>query len=104
MKTYHYIPNIWDKDELDVEDAYEFDSHLDIYAVNQSHKYDDIECQWLVEEMANDYFSNHDGWDSADSWSRNAIVFALWDSEKNFVGKFTVTLEFEPTFSAYKEK
>jgi hypothetical protein len=104
LKTYYYIPNIWDHDELDVEDAYEFKSNRDIVAVNYGHKYDDFELTWLVEEMAKDYLIKHDGWEISNTWRGNEREFAVWDSDKTFIGKFDVLLEYEPTFTAWMKK
>jgi hypothetical protein len=100
---YHYIPNIWDKDELDVEDAYEFESNRDIFATDEEN-YDGWELEWLVEEMADDYVSNHDGWEVANSWCGTYRDFAVWDANKKFIGKFEVLLEYEPTFRATRKK
>lgn len=104
MKTFYYIPNIWENDKLDIEDAYEFDSDKDIHAINEGHKYDDFEVLWLVEEMAKDYVTNHDGWEVANSWCGSYREFAVWDDNKEFIGKFDVLLEYEPTFSAWRKK
>jgi len=104
MNTFYYIPNIWENDKLDVEDAYDFDSDRDIMAVNEGHKYDDFEVSWLVEEMAKDYVTNHDGWEIANHWCGTYREFAVWDSNKEFIGKFDVLLEYEPTFSAWRKK
>jgi hypothetical protein len=104
LKTYYYIPNIWDHDELDVEDAYEFKSNRDIVAVNYGHRYDDFELTWLVEEMAKDYLIKHDGWEISNTWRGNEREFAVWDSDKTFIGKFDVLLEYEPTFTAWMKK
>lgn len=103
-KTYYYIPNIWEKDELDIEDAYEFKSNRDIVADTHEHKYDEFQLEWLVQEMAEDYFSNRDGWEIAHNWQGSSREFAVWDTDKTFIGKFEVLLECEPTFSAWKKK
>ncbi len=100
--TYYYIPNIWKKDELDVEDSYLFKSRIDIAAVSGG--YDEFETRWLVEEMASDFYSGRDGWEIADSWAGNCRDFALWDTNKNFVGTFEVMLEYEPTFNAWRKE
>jgi hypothetical protein len=104
MKTYYYIANIWENDKLDVELAIEFDSDRDILAVNHGHKYDDFELTWLVEEMAKDYLYNHDGWEIASTWHGDNRDFAVWDSDKTFIGTFEVLLEYEPTFSASRKE
>lgn len=97
LKTYYYIPNIWDSDELDVENAYEFQSNWEIDD-------DDIELIWLVQDMADDYITNHDGWEVADSWQGDTREFAVWDTDKTFIGKFEVLLEYAPRFTAWKKK
>ena len=101
MNTFYYIPNIW-KDTPDIEDAYEIQSDRDIVAVNGG--YDDFELLWLVEDMAKDFFHNRDGWEIGNYWNGESRDFAVWDSDKNFVGIFEVVLEYEPTFSAWKKK
>ena len=104
LKTYYYIPNIWEKDELDIENAYEFKSNRDIVDSYDRHKYDDFELKWLVEAMADDYISHRDGWEVAHNWQGEYREFAVWDIDKTFIGKFDVLLEYEPTFSAWKKK
>lgn len=104
MKTYYYIPNIWDRYELDVENAYEFKSNRDIEAVNEGHEYDDLELCWLVEDMADDYVSNHDGWEVCQNWHGDYREFAVWNTEKKFIGKFNVLMEYEPRFDAWRKK
>lgn len=101
LKTYYYIPNIW-KETPDIDDAYEIKSNRDIVAVNGG--YDQFELKWLVEDMAKDFFHNHDGWEIANSWHGDSRDFAVWDSDKNFLGTFEVVLEYEPTFSAWEKK
>ena len=102
LHTYYYIPNIWKKDDLDIEYAYTIESSYDILAVRGG--YDELELGWLVEDMAKDYVNNHDGWEICDSWHGDYRDFAVWDSDKNFVGTFEVLLEYEPTFSAWRKK
>lgn len=95
MKVY-YIANVWDADNLDVEDAEEFETDRDIHSAN-GQGYDEWEVEWLVEEISNYYFHNRDGWEIERSW-RDGITIAVWDDEKNFIGKFDSQLEYEPTF------
>ncbi len=99
MNNFYYIPNVWG--ELDIEDAIVFPSDRDITAVRGG--YDEFEVSWLVEEMAKDYYMNHDGWERSDSWMNNSRTFAVWDSDRNFIGTFDVCLEYEPTFSAWRK-
>ncbi len=101
MKTYYYIANVWEKDEVDVENALEFKTDRDIDAVNGD--YDEYELCWLVEDMASDYLRNYDGWEIADSWQGEYRDFVVWDSDKNLIGKFEVLLEYEPSFSAWRK-
>jgi hypothetical protein len=100
MKAY-YIMNVWDKDVLDVEDASEFEHTYDIHAVKGG--YDRYECEWLVEEISKHYYSDRDGWEIANTWSHHGIDVALWDENKNFIGTFSSTLEYEPTFYVRKK-
>jgi hypothetical protein len=102
LKTYYYLPNIWERDNLDVENAYDFRSRRDIDAVNGG--YDELEVSWLVESMAKDYLSNHDGWEVAGSWQGDYRDFVVWDSDKNLIGTFEVLLEYEPCFTAWRKK
>ncbi len=101
MKTYYYIANVWEKDEVDVENALEFKTDRDIDAVNGD--YDEYELCWLVEDMASDYLRNYDGWEIADSWQGEYRDFVVWDPDKNLIGKFEVLLEYEPSFSAWRK-
>lgn len=100
MNTYYYIPNAYSDEGFDIENAYQFDSSYDIAAVNGG--YDEYECRWLVEDMAKEFFNLYDGWEIADRWHDEKRGFAVWDSDRKFVGVFDVMLEYEPTFSAWK--
>ena len=105
MKTYYYLPNIWGRDELNINHAFEFKSDRDIMAVNFGGPlYDEFELGWLVEEMASDYLHNHDGWEIANTWDGSEREFAVWDSEKDFIGKFEVLLEYTASFTAWRKK
>jgi hypothetical protein len=103
MKIYYYYPDVWSNETPDIEDAYEISSNRDIYAVRGSY-YDEMELSWLIEDMAGDFFSNHDGWELADAWHGQERVFAVWDSNKTFIGLYDVTLEYEPRFTAWRKK
>ncbi len=61
---------------------------------------------WLevIDGHIQDYVSNHDGWEIAHNWCGTYREFAVWDSNKEFIGKFDVLLEYEPTFSAWRKK
>lgn len=104
MKTYYYyLSHNGGAAEQHVDHAHEFKSDRDIEAVNQGHKYDDLELSWLVEEMADDYMRNHDGWEIANNWHGDYRDFHVWDENKEFVGTFEVLMEYTPTFSAWKK-
>jgi hypothetical protein len=103
MITVYYIANIWHKDELDVEDAMEFQTKRDIHSVTDGGDYDRWETEWLVQDISKHYFYNHDGWEIENTW-RGGITIALWDENKNFVGKFESCLEYDPCFVVSKVK
>ena len=102
MKVY-YIPNIWENQELDIEDALEFETNRDIHSARGG-GYDQFEVEWLIEEISKKYFYDHDGWEIERTWSGEGITFALWDEDQNFVGKYSSTLEYDPTFYCRKIK
>ena len=99
--TYYYYPDLFNE-EPNIEFAYDIKSSTDIMSTDGD--YDKLECEWLVEEMAKDYFDRRDGWEIANNWQGETRDFALWDCDKNFVGIFEVLLEYEPTFSAWIKK
>jgi hypothetical protein len=101
LNTFYYIPNIWNETP-NIEDAYEIQSDRDIVAVNGG--YDEYELLWLVEDMAKDFFHNHDGWEIGNEWNGDSRDFAVWDKDQNFVGIIEVVLEYEPTFTAWRKK
>ncbi len=102
MKTYYYYPDVWSNETPVVEDAYEFRSERDILATDGGR--DEWELRWMVEEMAKDFFTNYDGWEIADAWAGQERVFAVWDYDKTSIGQFEVTLDYEPSFSAWRKK
>lgn len=54
-------------------------------------------CWWLIaDDLAQDYFDNHDGWES--QWPQTLRIF---DGEKQLAA-FTVEMEREPVFYAYE--
>lgn len=83
-KEYKYCIIYDDEAGVDeLEPDYSFESCWDA---------DDLE--WLAEDAANDYHSNHDGWEA--SWP---VKFAIFDGD-TVLGKFEIELEFQPSFSA----
>lgn len=73
-----------------------FAHHLDPQDVDEST--DDWEYELMVQDAAEDYWSNHDGWES--HWPLNIELFV----DGNSVGVFEVVMETEPTFSASKKE
>lgn len=69
--------------EDDPENGYSFETEW-----NSAHG------EWIAEDAAQSYHQNNDGWE--DSWP---LTFAI-SVEGEYLGRFTVELEFEPTFSA----
>lgn len=58
----------------------------------------DWEYEQMVQDAAEDYWENHDGWE--DYWPLNIELFVDGKS----VGLFEVVMEMEPTFSASKQE
>lgn len=98
---FYFIADVWSTDNLDVKDARVFETERDIKSAYDN-GYDKWELRWLVDDIAEFYYDNHDGYEIADRWQSDGIVFALWDSEKNLIGKYNVSLEYQPTFSAWE--
>ena len=95
MKVY-YIANVWDADNIDIEDADEFETNQDIHLA-RSEGYDEWEVEWLVEAISKYYFHSRGGWEIEHTW-QEGITIAVWDDNKNFIGKFESVLEYEPSF------
>lgn len=84
--------------------------HKIYYTVNDS-EFDDYlwiedDISWgldlSAEGCARSYFDNHDGWEiPTHQWS-NGLEFRLWDEDRNFLGKFIVSMELEPAFRAWE--
>ncbi len=95
MKVY-YFADVWNSDRIDIEDADGFETNRDIHSA-KGQGYDEWEVEWLVDEISHHYFNNRDGWEIESRW-RDGITIAVWDDNKNFIGKFTSVLEYRPTF------
>jgi len=52
-------------------------------------------AEYIAEDAAEDYFENHDGWES--SWPQS---FQIWTEDDEDYGVFEVEMEHEPVFSA----
>lgn len=96
--VFYYKPDRWGhiKSPIDIvkERCYEIEFHK----IEDEWDYDD-----LLERCAEDYHSNHDGWDD-DSWHNNDLKFYLFDSTMKFLGAFNVYLEFNPSFYVTRAK
>lgn len=105
MRLYYYRPDVCVDEHLDFENAYEFLSNRDINAVGYPNGvYDELELEWLIQDMAEDFMDHHDGWETFKT-SGTDSVFAVWSlSEAGFIGLFNVTVEYEPRFSVSRSK
>lgn len=54
------------------------------------------DLEWIAEAAADDYHSNHDGWEA--HWPRTFIIF---DMDDNRLGQCEVDREAVPQFRAY---
>lgn len=73
---------------LDFKKAYQFETEWDL---------DDLE--FVIEECADDFHHNHDGWEH--HWP---LEFKLWDHTGKELGDFLVEREMTPVFAAYKKE
>jgi hypothetical protein len=53
----------------------------------------------MAEDAAQDYFDNHDGWES--TWP---LTFVILDEDLNELGSFVVEMEAVPQFWATKKQ
>lgn len=69
------------------------------FSYESSSNYDlgtEYECEALLEECADNYWRDHDGWES--SWPHTFILYKDQDGPE--IGRFTVEMEAEPRFYA----
>lgn len=95
---YEYRYSVEDCNGEDYDDAY-------VYSTTRDYDLTDkFEQEWLVEECASDFHSNHDGWDWR-SWNNgnSTVAFYLWIDETSKV-RYDVQVEYEPRFMAYEYK
>jgi len=71
-------------------------NYLDPQAVDEDA--DDWEYEQIAQDAAEDYWDNHDGWES--HWPLNIELFI----DAKSVGVFEVEMETVPTFSANKKE
>jgi len=104
MRLYHYLPELCINDEPNFDAAYKFLSERDINAVGYPNGvYDELELQWLVQDMAKDFMENHDGWE--DVGTDGIIKYAVWRlTDKDFIGWFDVMVEYEPRYNVSRSK
>ena len=53
---------------------------------------------WVVEDCANDYHSEHDGWES--SWP---LTLRIWTETGEVLGDYLVERDYDPVFYAHKK-
>ncbi len=79
-------------------------SYEDAWLFNNGKSYDltsEWQREWLAEEIADDYWSNHDGWEG---WQAGEeVTVKLWIDKDNFK-LYTIYMEVVPSFSAYEKK
>ena len=100
MKYFYYCEYNDTRLKPNPDEAYlEFNSDYKIRNVDSI--FDEWSCQWLAENIAEDFHQNHDGWEYT-SWNdgSSAMVFFVFDENKKFLFANAVYLEFEPSFSA----
>ena len=73
-------------DDEDIDNSYDFET-------NWGHD----ELEYVAEEAAKDFHSNHDGWES--SWPLDIFLFSITGDA---LGGFSVELEHQPSFCASK--
>jgi len=57
--------------------------------------WDGDDGEYLAEDAATDYHSNHDGWEA--SWP---VQFAIFTDDGKLIGKYEVDRDYDPVFSA----
>ena len=85
MKIRYYA--IDHEPNIEFDDAYEFESDHDTEFMD-----------WVVEDCASDYHSEHDGWES--SWP---ITFRIWTESGEVLGDYLVERDYDPVFYAHKK-
>lgn len=85
MKFYYSVNHIPDEEEFD-DLAIEYE---DTYAYNEN------ELWMAVHDMAHHYWNHHEGF-SHKHWPND---FHLWSENKQYLGKFRVDMENEPSFN-----
>ena len=60
--------------------------------------WDTEDLAWIAEECADDYHTDHDGWES--SWP---ITFVIWGEQGQELGSCEVERDTEPVFRAYQK-
>lgn len=83
---YVYTYSVWEKEE-DPDWRTKF-KHFEI----------DNDADWLIPQLAKDYFENHDGWDIGKTWERDGVLLHVWKPDGTYWGNFLVKTEYEPRF------
>lgn len=69
------------------------------HAIEFKSQWDLESSEWLAEDCANDYHSNHDGWES--QWP---LTLRIWDEKGVVLGDWTVDRDYDPVFNAWKKE
>lgn len=93
MKYYYTVDN----------DDYIYDYQVPKYKYQMQYDLtDDWDLETLAEDCAEDWFSNHDGWERR-SWSEGTPVrFNLCNDKGEVIASYDIECEYEPRFNAYK--
>lgn len=104
MKYFYYCEYNDTRLKPDPEQAY-FDFNSDYKIRYENGVIDEWTCQWLAENIAEDFHQNHDGWEYL-SWNKgsDAMVFFVFDENKKFLFAQAVYIDIKPSFSAREYK
>lgn len=77
---------------------------FDDYLYIDDHDFQD-NIRWLAEECADNYWSEHDGWDHSPIAWDSGLTFRIWTrptegAEPILHGEYLVIMEAQPTFHA----
>lgn len=71
----------------------------DTFEIEVKYQNIDYSVEDVAEEAAEDYYHNHDGWDS--SWPQ---IIYVWNEDEEYLGASEVEMEAQPHFYAYSAK
>ena len=97
--TYYYLPETG-SEEFEIHDPIEFQSNSRIF--NYDGTLDEMELEWLVSDMGEDFSLFHNGLHTYYQWSKRPMIFKVYDDDQEFLGQFEVILHCEPAFEAHR--